>query len=143
MPRVADADPFRGFNFRVEIDGITAGSFSEVSGLQVEMEVEDYREGGGNDHVHKLAGPTRYPSNLTLKRGMMNADDLNAWQEEVMSGAITLRNVSVVLLDLAGEEARRWDLKEAYPVRWNGPDLRGTSNEVAVETLELVHKGLM
>ena len=63
-------DPYLGFKFLVEIEGLVVGGFSEVTGLQVETEVETYREGGLNEYVHKLAGPTRYPSNLVLKHGM-------------------------------------------------------------------------
>jgi phage tail-like protein len=141
--RPVDQDPFLSFNFLVEIKGLTVGGFTDVTGLQVEVEVEDYREGGVNGFIHKLAGPVRYPSNLVLKRGMMKADQLSAWQQEVASGKIALRNVSIILLDHAGDEARRWDFNEAYPVRWNGPELRAATGAVAIETLELVHKGLI
>ena len=63
-------DPYLGFNFLVEIEGLVVGGFSEVTGLQIETVLETYREGGVNEFEHKLAGPTRYPSNLILKRGL-------------------------------------------------------------------------
>lgn len=136
-------DPYLAFNYVVEIEGLVVGGFSEVSGLQFEIEVEDYREGGVNDYIHKLAGPVRYPSNLVLKRGMMDADDLVAWQDDARRGVIVPRKVSVLVMDESGSEARRWEFKDAIPVRWSGPQLRAATNAVAVESVELVHQGLM
>jgi phage tail-like protein len=133
-------DPYLGFHFLVEGDDL--GAFSEVTGLQVEIEAHDYREGGVNDYIHKLAGPARYPSNLILKHGIMDADALWKWQQEVIQGKIQRRKVSIVLLDSAGEAKWQWDFKDAYPVRWSGPDLRANTAEVAIETLELNHRGM-
>jgi phage tail-like protein len=135
-------DPYLTFNFLVEIKGLVVGGFSEVSGLQVEIEVEDYREGGLNDYIHKLAGPTRYPSNLVLKHGLTDVDGLWKWQREVTQGVIKRKNGSIVLLDSTGEERWRWNFSGAYPVRWVGPELRAGTADVAVETIELVHRGL-
>src|SRR3954463_7468117 len=84
-------DPYTTFNFLVEIEGLVVGGFSEVSGLQVETAVEDYQEGGQNDYVHKLAGPTRYPSNLILKRGLTDVGTLWSWHQEVATGTVTRR----------------------------------------------------
>ena len=141
-PRGISEDPYFGFNFRVEITGVEVAGFSEVSGLQVEIETEDFREGGLNEFMHKLAGPARYPSNLILKRGLMDSSALWDWQQEIVQGKIRRQSGSIVLLNSAGEEKWRWNFKDAYPVKWSGPDLRGLTNEVAVETLELVHRGL-
>lgn len=135
-------DPYLTFNFLVEIQGLVVGGFSEVSGLQVEIEVEDYREGGLNDYIHKLAGPTRYPSNLVLKHGLTDVDGLWKWQREVTQGVIKRKNGSIVLLDSDREERWRWNFSGAYPVRWVGPELRAGTADVAVETIELVHRGL-
>jgi phage tail-like protein len=63
-------DPYLGFNFVVEIDGIVLGGFSEVSGLQVEIEIQTFREGGVNQYMRQLPGPAKYPSNLIFKRGL-------------------------------------------------------------------------
>ena len=135
-------DPYFGFNFLVEVDGIIVGGFSEVSGIQVEIEVHDYREGGRNEYIHKLPGPTRYASNLILKRGMTDSDLLWIWHEFVTFGIIVRINGSILLLDAAGREKWRWNFFDAYPVKWTGPQLRADSNSVAVETLELVHRGI-
>jgi phage tail-like protein len=114
-----------------------------VSGLQAEVEVHDYREGGVNDHMHRLAGPAKYPTNLTLKHGLMYVDTLWKWEQEMLTGKIERHNASIILMNSAGEDKWRWDFEGACPVRWSGPDLRAASAEVAVETLELVHRGLM
>jgi phage tail-like protein len=134
-------DPYLAFNFRVEIEGLTLGGFNEVSGLQAEIEVHDYREGGLNQYIHRLAGPTRYPSNLILKHGLTD-QVLWQWYQDVIQGKIERKTGSIVLLDSAGEEAWRWNFDQAYPVRWSGPELRAGTAEVAVETLELAHHGL-
>ena len=138
---VISSDPYLAFNFRVEIAGLDVGGFTEVTGLQVEMETHDYREGGVNGFVHKLAGPLRYPSNLTLKKGVMDPDLLREWYKGAFGRAIERKNVSIVLLDSAGEVLRRWSFEKAYPVRWTGPELRAGTAAVAVESLELVHEG--
>jgi phage tail-like protein len=136
------SDPYLSFKFRVEIGSIYKGGFSEVSGLQVEIETEDYREGGLNEYIHKLAGPARYPSNLILKHGLLDADQLWEWQQEIVQGSIRRQTTSIILMNSAGEDQWRWNCRDAYPVRWNGPELRGISSEVAIETLELVHRGI-
>jgi phage tail-like protein len=134
-------DPYLAFNFLVEIGGLSVGGFSEVTGLQVEVEVQDYREGGQNTFIHKLAGPVRYPSNLVLKRGLVDIDILWGWYQAVLLGFVARQNISVILRDSEGDEKRRWFFVKAYPVRWNGPGLRADSANVAVETLELAHQG--
>lgn len=96
-----------------------------------------------NTFMRKFAGPSRYPSNLVLKHGLVASDELAPWFQAAQRGEITRRNISVILRDPQGEEVRRWAFEGAYPVKWSGPDLRANASEVAVETLELVHRGLM
>jgi phage tail-like protein len=136
-------DPFRGYNFAVEIEGLVAGGFSEVSGLELELEVQEYREGGMNGFVHKRAGPAKYASNLVLRRGMTDSKVLWNWYWDVTQGTIQRKNVSILLMDEAGEEKVRWNFEQAYPVKWAGPGFKAGANEVAVESVELAHKGLM
>ncbi len=133
--------PYTAFNFSVEIHGLIVGGFSEVSGLQAETETEEYHEGGLNNCVHKLPKVTKY-SNLVLKRGIIDSTKLWDWYQSVIAGQIQRYNGSVILLDSTGNEKKRWNFDGAYPVKWVGPDLKGDSNTVAIETLELAHKGL-
>jgi phage tail-like protein len=135
-------DPYLAFRFLVEIKGLPVGGFSEVSGLQAEIEVKEYQEGGQNNYIHKLAGPVRYPSNLVLKHGLTTDETLWNWYQKVMQGTIERRNGSIVLLDSAGEEKWRWNFSEAYPVKWTGPDLKANNSAVAIESIELAHHGI-
>ena len=136
-------DPVLAFCFAVEISGLIVAGFSEVSGLQAEIEVQEYREGGLNEYTHKRAGPVKYPSNLTLKKGITDSSELWSWYRDVMSGKIQRKPVDVVLMNSAGDEWRRWKLQNAYPVKWTGPDMKAATSEIAVETLELAHEGLL
>jgi phage tail-like protein len=133
--------PYLNFKFLVEINGIVVGGFSDVTGLQVETEVELLEEGGVNDHVHKLPKKTKY-SNLTLKRGLTDSDALWKWHNDVATGKITRNSGAIILQDNEGNQTWRWNFKNAYPVKWIGPELKASSNVVAIETLELAHDGL-
>lgn len=135
------ADPYQVFKFLVEIEGVLAGGFSECSGLQVETEVFDYREGGVNEYVHRFAGPTKYPP-LTLKHGLTLIPGLWDWHQEVVQGEINRKNGTIYLLDKQGIPVMWWDFKEAFPYKWTGPDLRASSSDVAFESVELAHRGL-
>jgi phage tail-like protein len=135
-------DPYRSYRYLVEFDGLVVGGFSEVTGLSVEIEGEPFREGGVNGYMQRLAGPARYASNLVLRRGMTDSDELWSWHADVVAGKVARRNGSIVLLDDAGDEAWRWHVREALPVRWLGPELRAAQGLVAIETLELAHRGL-
>jgi phage tail-like protein len=135
-------DPYMAFNFLVEIEGLLVGGFSEVTGLEVETEVKDYREGGLNEYIHKFAGPTRYPANLILKHGLVYIESLWSWHQDVVQGTIERKNGTIYLLDQQRIPIMWWDFMEAYPVKWSGPQLRADSNTVAVETVELVHRGI-
>jgi phage tail-like protein len=134
-------DPYAAFNFLVEIDSLVVAGFTEVTGLQADTEIEERREGGVNDHVHKLIKVTKYP-NLVLKRGITDSDVLWSWYRSVVAGVIVRRNGAVIMQDVARNRAWRWNFQQAYPVKWTGPELRSQNSTVAVETLELVHMGL-
>lgn len=142
MPNTAQRiDPFPAFKFCVEIGSITQAIFSECSGLEAEVEVLEYEEGGLNDYVHKLPGRVKY-SDLTLKRGMATSDELWDWYKNALGGTIERKNVSIILYDIAGEQNRRWNFQEAFPVKWTGPDFRADNNVAAIETLVLTHRGM-
>lgn len=133
-------DPLASFRFLVEIGGLVVGGFSEISGLQTETEMEEYREGGVNDYVHKLPKNSKY-LNLTLKRGLTDSTVLWTWYRAVVAGTIQRKDGSIILLDASGAEKWRWNFVQAYPIKWVGPDLKADGNAIAVETLELAHNG--
>lgn len=134
-------DPYPDFRFQVEIDSLIVAGFAEVSGLEIEIATEEYEEGGRTGYTHQLPGRTSHP-NLELRRGVTDSRSLIEWIQAVAAGRIERKNVHVFLLDSSG--LPKWGLqcKEAYPVRYAGPDLQADQAEVAMETLELAHRGL-
>ena len=134
-------DPYRAYNFLVEIDGITRAGFRECSALDSTQDPIDYREGGEALTVRKLPGLVTY-ANITLKRGITDDADLWAWRQKAMDGKVERKNGSVILLDDTGEEKVRWNFREGWPTKWTGADFNATGNEVAIETLEIVHEGV-
>ena len=141
MPVAEREDPYLSFRFLVEIQGLVVGGFSEVSGLQANTEVEEIKEGGVNDYVHKLPKITKYP-NITLKRGITDLDALWNWHQDVVNGKVERKTVFIILLDSERNEKWRWSFERAYPVKWTGPDLKADGSTVGVETLELAHNGM-
>lgn len=136
-------DPLRGFRFRVQIDGITKAGFREVSGLDAGTDPVDYRDGDDPTHVRKLAGLQKF-SNLTLKRGITNDQDIWKWRTAIMDGKIkdNRKNGQIILLDDEGKEAAEWTFTDGWPTKWTGPAFNATANEVAIDTLEITHEGL-
>jgi phage tail-like protein len=127
--------------FIVEIDGIASGAFMSVSGLESETAVIEYRTGSDATTVRKLPGLTKY-ANIVLKRGLTRDLSLWNWRQSVVNGKTQRRSGSIVLLDESGQPVLRWQFEEGWPVKWEGPALDATANEVAVETLEIAHEGL-
>ncbi|MFL6200286.1 MAG: phage tail protein [Thermoanaerobaculia bacterium] len=134
-------DPFRSFNFAVEIDGIARAGFRECSGLDASQDPIEYREGNEGPTARKVPGLVKY-SNITLKWGMTDDAELWDWRKRAMTGKVERKNGSIVLLDDTGAEKMRWNFREAWPTKWTGPSFNATGNEVAIETLEIAHEGL-
>jgi phage tail-like protein len=137
------ADVLTGAFFMLEVRGVpmpVKAFFTECTGLQAEYEVFEYQEGGENGHVHKFRGRAKWP-NIVLKRGITTDKSLFQWftatKDEVKraEGEITLLGPDLKAL-------RKWSFQGAFPVKWQGPNLKSSSGEVAVETLEFVHNGL-
>jgi phage tail-like protein len=110
--------------------------FTEVSGLQVEMQTQDYEEGGTNTFIHKLPGRLKV-ANVTLKHGLTKSNDFLQWCMK-----LERRNVSVVMYDSVGKPVVRWNFARAYPVKWVGPQFTADSTAIAIESIELAHDGL-
>jgi phage tail-like protein len=135
-------DPYQSNNFVIEIEGLLVGGFSDCSGLQVEVEALEYREGGQNDFLHRFAGATRHPP-LVLKHGISPMDGLWGWHQDVVSGVITRRNGTIYLLNQAQIPVTWWNFRDGLPLKWNGPDLKADAASVAFESVEIVHRGLV
>ncbi len=138
MATGARVDPYRNFNFLVEIDGITQAGFSDCTGFGASNDPIEYREGGMPENTaRKLPGQTKYP-NITLKWGLTDSRELYEWYRDVTKGKIVRKSGSVILLDLEGQEKVRWNFYEAWPTKWDGVDFSAKGTDVAIETLELV-----
>jgi phage tail-like protein len=135
-------NPYLNFNFLVDLGLGDEVGFSEVEVPSGEIEVIEYREGGDRvNSARKLPGLAKYP-NVTLKRGITGRTDLFEWWKSVRDGQVQRRNVTITLLDEQRQAVLRWHLRDAWPVKLEGPTLNATGNEVAIETLELAHEGL-
>ena len=136
---MARNDPYKNFRFRVEIDGITQAGFSECSFAASTVELIEYREGTDPTHTRKLSGRTKF-GNIILKWGITDSTELFTWYNNVVQlGAPgNRRNMSITLIDETGADKARWELVEAWPIRYNPPDFIAKSNDVAIEELEIV-----
>ena len=135
-------DPYRGYNFVLEIDNVPKGAFSEVGGLTAEGDSVDYREGTDlQSNVRKLPGLRKY-SNITLKRGYTQDKTLWQWYTNIANGVDDRRNVTLVLLNERREAVLRWHAESAWINKIEGPSLKAASNDVSMESIELVHEGL-
>lgn len=137
----ARQDPFGSFHFVVEIDGTTITGFTEVSGLEAEVEVVEYRE-GADPNPRKVAGLQKY-SNITLKRGVTGDLSLWNWMQSILSGKPDRRNISVILLNESRNPVARWNVVRAWPAKYQVPSLSASANELGMESLELTHEGLV
>lgn len=135
------ADPVLGLRFEVAIDGLPPAGFSECGGLQAELEVQEFREGGLNTYVHRFPTRLRHPV-LTLRRGIVDRAIWD-WYDGILQGNFTRRNGSIAVLDAAGVDTLvRWEFQRAFPSNWRGPELNAAQSNIAVETFELTHEGL-
>lgn len=137
----ARTDPYLAHHFLIEIEGIIAGGFTECTGLQVETETFEYREGGVNDYMHRFTGPTKYPP-LILKHGLTDLDGLWEWHQDVVNGKVKRKNGTIHLLDKQRIPVVSWVFKEGFPVKWTGPEFRADAASVAFASLEIAHRGL-
>jgi phage tail-like protein len=135
------ADAVAELRFRVKVGALTIGRFRECTGIAVEVETKDYMEGGNNDWVHKLPTRIKYP-NVVLKRGVTHESALLDWFSSCHSDYPgNFQELTIELLGPGGVQVRAWSFMDAYPVKWTGPNLNASSNQIATETLEMVHKG--
>jgi phage tail-like protein len=138
--------PYLNAHFRLLINGVLLADFSECSGLAGELGTEDYLEGGENRFAHRFPVRASFP-NLVLKRGMTSSSALWAWFNEYAAlGRITPRDGQVHLLASVGgdlQPVKVWTFRRGYPVKMTGPDLNAQSPAVAIESVEVVHHGLL
>jgi phage tail-like protein len=135
-------DPYRTFNFQLQIDGVPLGAFSEVSGLTADGDSADYRDGTDlQPNVRKLMGLRKFTP-IVLKRGYTQDRSLWVWYGNILNGEPDRRNVTIVLLNEARQPVLRWHVENAWVNKIEGPTFKAAGNEVAMESVDLIHEGL-
>ena len=134
--------PLPAFHFQVQWGGTNVG-FSEASGLTIEKQVIEYRDGASKDYgTVKMPGLPKF-ANIVLKRGIIPADnEFYDWLNTTKMNQVERRDLTISLLNEDHEPVISWKAVNCFPVKVEGPGLKATGNEVAIETLELAHEGL-
>ena len=134
--------PNAKFRYKVEIDGIEAGGFTEVTGSDISIEAIEYREGDMTAETPmKVPGLKKY-GNLTLKQGMTDSKVMYDWLAAGIQGAVERKTVTITLLNDTQAPVASWQAINAWPTKYTAPDFNATASEIAIETLEIVHEGL-
>jgi len=134
--------PYSAFNFIIEIGNAPAAAFSEVDALTADGNVIEYREGEDGDRAYRKLQGLRKFGQITLKRGYTASPDLWSWWQSTRQGDAHRKSGVIVLLNNAREPILKWAIKEAWIKKWEGPAMNATTNEVAIESLEVVCEGV-
>lgn len=138
-------NPYRNARFLLEIDGIAKAGFSSATIPETSTEVVEYREGDERPTPRKLIGSNEY-GDLTLETGVTDDSvELFEWWDQVQQGEVEAarRNIAVVVQDRGGEDGARWEFRDAWPRQYDAPDLDASANDVAIESLEIAHEGMV
>lgn len=133
--------PHGRFRYKVEIDGLDAGGFSEVTGFDASIDVMEYREGDMVQTPMKVPGLKKY-GNITLRQGLVDSMVLYNWIIAGVDGEVERKTITITLLDDTEASAASWQVINAWPMRYTAPDFNALSSEIAVETLEIAHEGM-
>mgnify|MGYP001796607519 CR=1 FL=1 len=133
--------PFTVFHFIVDLAGSNIG-VTEVTGVTYEIQAIEYRDGASPEfHMRKMPGIQKF-NNITLKRGIFSGDnELFKWLNTVKMNTIERRDITIMLLNEEHNPVMIWKVKQAFPVKLEGPGLKASGNEVAIESVELAHEG--
>jgi phage tail-like protein len=135
-------DPYRSYNFRLEINGVTEAYFHECANIGVKVQTLKWRSGGNNQVVHCLPGRVE-PTDIILRCGVSSSKDMWNWLQTAVQGRVERKNISLVLLDNDGAtEAVRWNLMQSWISEWRGATLSALSSGVAIEEMVLVYETL-
>jgi phage tail-like protein len=135
-------DPYRGYNFKLEVQGVVEGHFAECTGIGIKVNAYSYREGGNSQVTHRVPGAVEY-ADVTLRYGLTASKELWTWFTKIVKGTVDRRNISIVVLDSDGQsEGARWNLINAWPAQWSGAPLNASGNEVAIESMTFVFESI-
>lgn len=135
MPNRREFDHIGRYNFMVEIDGVTQGAFMDVVGLESTTDIVEYND-GESMFVRKRPGLNSC-SNITLRRGFVNTDELWNWRKAVADGRVERKSGSIIISDDEGGEIMRYNFFEAWPCRWRLSALRANESKALFEEIEL------
>lgn len=134
--------PLPKFYFQVKI-GDTEVAFQEVSGLDIEAQIIEYRHGNSKEFSTVKMPGIKKSGNVTLKKGVFVKDNsFWDWFSQINMNTIERKTVVISLLDEGGNPTMVWTLNNAWPTKITGTDMKSDGNEVAVETIEVAHEGL-
>ncbi len=133
--------PYGKFRYKVEIDGLEAGGFSEASGFDASIDVIEYREGDMVQTPMKLPGLKKY-GNITLKQGVADSMVMYEWMIAGVEGEVQRKTITITILDETETATASWQVINAWPAKYTAPDFNATSSEVAIESLEIAHEGM-
>ncbi len=134
--------PMPVFHFSVKWGGVN-GSFSEVSGLKVETQLLEYRDGLSPEFFTTKMPGMQKNSTISMKRGMLQSDsDFSKWWDTVSLNKVERRDLIISLLNEFHVPTVTWKVKKAWPLKMEGPSLKATGNEIAIESIELAHEGI-
>jgi phage tail-like protein len=137
-------DPYAGFNFRMEIDGIEVAGFKEISGLEMDTQVIEYAEGEDeNSWIKLIPGRTKF-GECTFKRGIAEGNDLWEWCETINDypREIERKSITMNLLDNDGEPQKTYTLFEAWPKKYSTGTLDAGADDLAMEEITFVFENL-
>ncbi|RIK30089.1 MAG: phage tail protein [Chloroflexi bacterium] len=129
-------DPFRAYNYRVEIDGISVAGFSEASGLDNDVEPVEYREGTDPMYPRKLSAMRRF-SNIMLSHGYTDNTELYDWYRAALNGPVDRRDGAVILQNESRDDVIRWNFSAGWVSKYQGATMNAGSNDVAIERIEI------
>lgn len=142
MPPVRRDDPYPGHNFQVVVQGISddgasiSGAFTEISGLETEINAIEYRNGNEDITVRKIPGLKTF-TNLTCKRGSTGDVEFWNWVQSALDGDVQRREGSILLMDENQNEVMRWNFSRGWANKYTGPSFNAANNEIAMETVEI------
>jgi phage tail-like protein len=135
-------DPYRSYNFKLVIQGVTEGHFTECTNMSIKIDAIRYREGGQSQVIHRIPGQVEY-GDITLRYGLTSSNELWTWLMSGVKGKVERKNVSIVMLESDGvSEVLRWDLVNAWVSEWRGAPLDALGRQLAIESVTIVFETL-
>jgi phage tail-like protein len=140
---MAQKNPYKNYRFLLEIDGIAQAGFKEVTIPDSSQDPIEYREGNDQPTVRKIPGLIKY-GNISLKVGLTDSMELYNWRKLVEDGKTDdyYKNMAIILINEQGESKSRWEFSNAWPTKYDAPDLNATDNNIAIEAIDIAHDGM-